>query len=66
MKTKKPIKEHVLSIRVNSETLEQLNAIAVLNNEKLPKTARRALEMLINAYSGYFKTLKDDSTNKKG
>lgn len=56
------MKPHVLSIRIENADLERLKRIAELNHEKPPETARKALKMLITAYSGYLEQFE----NQKG
>lgn len=53
-------KEHVLSVRVTNTDYERLCQIAVWNNESVQETARKALEMLIEAHLGQLNALKKD------
>jgi hypothetical protein len=48
----KEAKGHVLSVRVTESDYAALEKIAGWNRESVQKTARKALEMLIEAHSG--------------
>lgn len=51
-------KEHVLSIRITQKEYERLLKISDINNSTLPKTARKAIKMLLMAYQEQFEETK--------
>lgn len=50
MKGQEPL-NHVLSVRVSEADMAKIESIAELNHESVQDTARKALEMLLMAYS---------------
>lgn len=56
----KESKDHVLSVRVTETDYASLSQIAVWNGESVQETARKALEMLIEAHLGQLNALKKD------
>lgn len=51
---------HVLSIRISEDDLADLGKIAQINGWSIQDTARKGLETLIRAYSGYLNSNKKD------
>lgn len=45
-------RKHVLSVRVSEADMAAIKRVAEISHESVQDTARKALEMIIKAYSG--------------
>lgn len=60
----KETKDYVFALRLKRSDLEALEKIASLNHLKPTEMARRALEMLIQAYEGQLNQSEDEKKTK--